>query len=82
MELVSMPRTVNIADAKAQLSHLITRAEGGEEIVIARSGVPAARIVPINRPVAETIELLREERTRRPHVPMAEIRSARVEGLR
>lgn len=37
---------VNIADAKAQLSDLVARAEKGEEIEIARRGVPVARLLP------------------------------------
>jgi prevent-host-death family protein len=37
---------VNIYEAKTQLSKLVTRAEAGEEIVIARNGRPAARLVP------------------------------------
>lgn len=77
-----MPRTVNIGDAKARLSHLIARAEAGEDVILARNGVPAARIVPINRPVAETIALMRQERAKRPRVPATEIRAAREEGRR
>ena len=73
---------VNIGDAKAQLSHLIARAEAGEDVILARNGVPAARIVPINCPVEDTIALLREERTKRTRVPAAEIRAARDEGRR
>ena len=36
---------VPLAEAKAQLSSLIDRAESGEEIVITRHGKPVARIV-------------------------------------
>ena len=39
-----MPQTVNVADAKARLSHLIACAEAGEAVIIARDGGPAARI--------------------------------------
>ncbi len=35
---------VNIAEAKAKLSALIEAAERGEEVVIARNGVPVAMI--------------------------------------
>lgn len=35
--------------AKTQLSKLVARAEAGEEIVITRRGVPAARLVPERR---------------------------------
>ncbi len=75
-----MPRTINIGEAKAQLSHLIACAEAGEDVIIARNGVPAARLVPLNCPVAETIALLRDERTRRPRVTAAAIRAARDQG--
>ena len=37
---------MNIAEAKAKLSELIAAVERGENVVIARSGVPVARIVP------------------------------------
>ena len=75
-----MPWTVNIGDAKARLSHLIARAEAGEDVIIARDGVPAARIVPLERPVGETIALMRQERAQRPRVPAAEIRAAKEQG--
>jgi len=75
-----MSRTINIADAKARLSNLIARAEAGEDVIIARNGVPAARIVALNSPVAETVALLRAERARRPRVSAAEIRAARDQG--
>jgi prevent-host-death family protein len=34
-------------EAKTKLSQLVERAEGGEDIVIARNGRPVARLVPI-----------------------------------
>lgn len=34
-------------EAKTHLSELVARAEAGEEIVIARSGAPAVRLVPV-----------------------------------
>ena len=75
-----MPRTVNVADAKARLSHLIARAEAGDDVIIARDGVPAARIVPLERPVGDTIALLRQERAQRPHVTVTDIRAAKEQG--
>ncbi|MBV8725350.1 MAG: type II toxin-antitoxin system Phd/YefM family antitoxin [Candidatus Eremiobacteraeota bacterium] len=36
----------SVGEAKAHFSALIKRAEAGEEIVVTRSGVPVARIVP------------------------------------
>ena len=38
---------VNIYEAKTHLSRLLARVQGGEEIVIARSGRPVARLVPL-----------------------------------
>jgi prevent-host-death family protein len=38
---------VNIHQAKTGLSKLIDRVESGEEIVIARGGKPAAKLVPL-----------------------------------
>ena len=37
--------TVGVREAKARLSRLLARVEAGEEIVIARNGRPAARLV-------------------------------------
>jgi prevent-host-death family protein len=42
-----MGNPINVYEAKTQLSQLLTRAEAGEEIVIARNGRPVARLVPI-----------------------------------
>ena len=75
-----MARTVNIGDAKAHLSQLIACAEAGEDVVIARNGVPAARIVAIDRPVSETVALMRRERAGRRRVTAGEIREAREQG--
>lgn len=37
---------INIHQAKTQLSRLVERVAGGEEIIIAKSGKPIARLVP------------------------------------
>lgn len=44
---MTLPKSVNIADAKARLPELVERAASGEEIVIARNGRPRARLVPL-----------------------------------
>jgi prevent-host-death family protein len=36
-----------VREAKAQLSHLLARVAAGEEIVIARAGLPVARLLPV-----------------------------------
>jgi prevent-host-death family protein len=41
------PTTVNVHEAKTQLSRLLARVEAGEEITIARAGHPFARLVPL-----------------------------------
>ena len=41
---------VNIYQAKTQLSMLVDRAAAGHEVVIARGGKPAARLVQLEQP--------------------------------
>ena len=52
---------VGMHEAKSQLSRLVDLAEGGEEIIIQRSGRPVARLValPRRRPVADAFGVLR-----------------------
>jgi prevent-host-death family protein len=38
---------VNVGQAKTDLSRLLARVEAGEEVEIARNGVPVARLVPV-----------------------------------
>ena len=46
-----MPDQVyNLYEAKTHLSHLVDRAAKGEEIVIAKAGVPLAKLVPVSKP--------------------------------
>jgi len=40
-------RTVNIFEAKTQLSKLVTTVEGGEDVIIARAGKPVARLTQL-----------------------------------
>lgn len=51
--------TINMHDAKTQLSDLVARAEAGEEIVIARRNRPAVRLVKVE--AVETPPRLRRE---------------------
>jgi len=49
-------RTVNIHAAKTHLSRLVEDAAAGEEIIIAKSGKPLARLVPLTaRPGKRTL---------------------------
>lgn len=43
---------VNVGTAKTDLSKLLARVEAGEEVEIARNGVPVARLVAIDPPAA------------------------------
>ena len=54
-----MIETVNIYDAKTQLSRLVDRAAAGEEILIARAGTPVARLVPLEDAAPRLPGLLR-----------------------
>ncbi len=45
-----MPQSVNLYDAKTNLSQLVERAAAGEEIIIAKAGRPLARLVPLKAP--------------------------------
>ena len=42
--------TVNIYEAKTQLSRLVDRAAAGEEIIIARNGKPVVRLSRLDPP--------------------------------
>lgn len=54
---------VGMHEAKSQLSKLVALAEGGEEVIIQRSGRPVAQLVAVQRrrPVAEAFGALRGE---------------------
>lgn len=47
--------TVNMLEAKSTLSRLVEAVESGaeKEIIIARNGKPAARLVPVSTPARE-----------------------------
>jgi prevent-host-death family protein len=42
-------QTVNIHEAKTNFSRLVDAAASGEEIIIAKAGVPTARLVPMQQ---------------------------------
>lgn len=41
-------KIVNVHEAKTHLSRFLDRAHAGEEIIIAKSGEPYARLVPLS----------------------------------
>ncbi len=47
------PKSYNVHEAKTHLSRLLEQVAAGEEVVIAKAGVPVARLVPIVLPVAQ-----------------------------
>ena len=46
-------RTVNIHEAKTQLSRLVERAAKGEAFIIAKAGKPLVKVVPLDAPAAK-----------------------------
>lgn len=44
-----MSTNVNVHEAKTQLSQLLERVRAGEEIILAKSGKPYAKLVPLNK---------------------------------
>lgn len=42
-----MAEVINVHEAKTHLSRLLDRAHAGEEIILAKSGRPYARLVPL-----------------------------------
>jgi prevent-host-death family protein len=56
MPTTSSPvQTVNIYEAKTQLSKLVDLAAAGQEIIIARNGKPVARLTTIEQPKKKPI---------------------------
>ena len=53
MRLVAPERIVmkqlNLAEAKAKLSHLVDQAARGKGVIIAKSGIPMAKLVPLDK---------------------------------
>ncbi|MEO3998431.1 type II toxin-antitoxin system prevent-host-death family antitoxin [Mesorhizobium sp. CAU 1732] len=51
--------TVNMLEAKTTLSRLVDAVESGTEgeIIIARNGKPAAKLVPLDAPIKKKLQL-------------------------
>ena len=41
--------TVNVREAKTNLSRLLAQVEAGEEVIIVRDGKPVARLAPVQK---------------------------------
>lgn len=53
LSLIFMSESINIHEAKTQLSKLLSRVALGEEFTIANRGIPVAKLVPYSPPVSE-----------------------------
>ena len=51
-------RTVNIHEAKTHLSRLVGRAAEGEPFIIAKSGKPLVKVVPLDAPEKRQVKRL------------------------
>jgi prevent-host-death family protein len=43
-------KQINLAEAKAKLSRLVDQAAKGKGVIIAKSGIPLAKLVPLDEP--------------------------------
>ncbi len=79
-----MSLTVNIGEAKARLSDLIAKVEGGEDVIISRGQQPVARLtrIPHDMDVAAAIKEIKAARAGRPKTTVGEILAWRDEGRR
>ena len=47
------PKSYNVHEAKTHLSRLLASVAAGEEVLIAKAGVPVARLVPVVLPAEQ-----------------------------
>jgi len=47
------PKTYNVHEAKTHLSKLLEQAADGDDVIIAKAGVPVVRLVPVVLPAEE-----------------------------
>ncbi len=63
---------VNVGQAKTDLSKLLARVEAGEEVEIARDGVPVARLVRIDAPESPGARFLAARGSLRTEITIAD----------
>jgi prevent-host-death family protein len=51
-------QTVNIHEAKTQLSRLVDQASKGEPFIIAKAGKPLVKVIPVDAPVPKKVKRL------------------------
>jgi len=56
-----MSTQMNVSEAKARLSELVSAAEQGDDVVIARAGKPVVRLVPVEAPASRQLGFLQVE---------------------
>ena len=55
-----MTKSINIAEAKAKLSALIDAALKGEDVILARSGTPLVRLVPLRQTSSKRLGIMND----------------------
>ena len=58
--------TANMHEAKSRLSELVRKAEDGEEVIIARDGRAAVRLIPVSSRPQRRLGLWREALSNQP----------------
>jgi prevent-host-death family protein len=53
---------IAVSDAKAQLLDLVRQAEGGEDVILTRHGLPVARLVAVAPDSTDRLAALQEAR--------------------
>jgi prevent-host-death family protein len=51
-------QTVNMHEAKTQLSKLVDKASKGEPFIIAKAGKPLVKVIPVDAPVPKKVQRL------------------------
>jgi prevent-host-death family protein len=51
-------QTVNIHEAKTQLSKLVDQASKGEPFIIAKAGKPLVKVIPVDAPTPRKVQRL------------------------
>lgn len=64
LSLYKVMRTINVHQAKTNLSKLLSDVELGEEIIIANRGVPVAKLIPFHGVSANRLASLGQDRGR------------------
>jgi prevent-host-death family protein len=51
-------QTVNMHEAKTQLSKLVDKASKGEPFIIAKAGKPLVKVIPVDAPLPKKVQRL------------------------